>query len=158
MEYMRLGDIATYINGYTFKPEQWSSSGKKIIRIQNLNNKNAEYNYFNGDIDEKYIVKKGDILISWSASIGVYEWELDDSLLNQHIFKVNFDKININKKYFRFIVGLALERAIQYMHGSTMKHITKKYFDNIVIPKQVKIFIFFFPIIFQLYRVLFHLP
>lgn len=134
MEYMRLGDIATYINGYAFKPEQWSSSGKKIIRIQNLNNKNAEYNYFDGDIDEKYIVKKGDILISWSASIGVYEWNLDDSLLNQHIFKVKFDKIYINKKYFSFIVSLALERAVQYMHGSTMKHITKKYFDNIVIP------------------------
>ena len=134
MKYMKLGDIATYINGYAFKPEQWSSSGKQIIRIQNLNNQNAEYNYFDGNINEKYFVRKGDILISWSASIGVYEWNLDNSLLNQHIFRVEFNKINIDKKYFKFIVGIALERSIKYMHGSTMKHITKKYFDDIKIP------------------------
>lgn len=134
MKYMRLGDIATYINGYAFKPEQWSCNGKPIIRIQNLNNQNAEYNYFDGNINEKYIIKKGDILISWSASIGVYEWNLEESWLNQHIFKVEFNKIDIDKKYFKFIVRMALERAMQYMHGSTMKHITKKYFDDIKIP------------------------
>lgn len=134
MEYKRLGDIATYINGYAFKPDQWSNSGKPIIRIQNLNNKDAIYNYFDGDINEKYVVKKGDILISWSASIGVYKWELEEALLNQHIFKVSFDKEEINKIYFKFIVEVALNRAIQYMHGSTMKHITKRYFDDILIP------------------------
>jgi type I restriction enzyme, S subunit len=131
---VRLGDIATYINGYAFKPEQWDTIGKPIIRIQNLNNDSAEYNYYNGDIDEKYIVNRGDILISWSASIGVYEWKKEESLLNQHIFKVKFDKMDINKGYFKHIVGASLERATQFMHGSTMKHITKKYFDDIVLP------------------------
>lgn len=29
MKFMKLGDIATYINGYAFKPEQWSVKGKK---------------------------------------------------------------------------------------------------------------------------------
>lgn len=130
----RLGDIATYINGYAFKPEQWDTNGKPIIRIQNLNNNLAEFNYYNGDINEKYIVNKGDILISWSASIGVYEWQNEEALLNQHIFKVDFNKININKQYFKYVVGIALERAMQFMHGSTMKHITKKYFDDIIIP------------------------
>lgn len=134
MEYKRLGDIATYINGYAFKPEQWSNKGKPIIRIQNLNNKDAEYNYFDGEIDEKYLIKKGDVLISWSASIGVYEWDLEDAYLNQHIFKVVFDKEEIDKKYFEFMVNIALNKAVQYMHGSTMKHITKKYFDNILVP------------------------
>ena len=96
IENKRLGDIATYINGYAFKPEQWDTNGKPIIRIQNLNNNLAEFNYYNGDINEKYIVNKGDILISWSASIGVYEWQNEEALLNQHIFKVDFNKIDIN--------------------------------------------------------------
>ena len=134
IENKRLGDIATYINGYAFKPEQWDTNGKPIIRIQNLNNNLAEFNYYNGDINEKYIVNKGDILISWSASIGVYEWQNEEALLNQHIFKVDFNKIDINKQYFKYIVSVALERAMQFMHGSTMKHITKKYFDDIIIP------------------------
>lgn len=134
LEFKKLGDIATYINGYAFKPTDWSQNGKAIIRIQNLNNDNAEFNYFSGDINEKYIVKKGDILISWSASIGVYEWNKEDSLLNQHIFKVDFNKEEINKIYFKHMVSIALNKATQFMHGSTMKHITKKYFDDIKIP------------------------
>ena len=32
----RLGDIATYINGYAFKPTDWSNEGVPIIRIQDL--------------------------------------------------------------------------------------------------------------------------
>lgn len=134
IEMKKLGDIATYINGYAFKPEQWALNGMPIIRIQNLNNDNAEFNYFNGEIDEKYIVKKEDVLISWSASIGVYEWKKENAVLNQHIFKVVFDKCEIDKKYFKYMVSIALNRALQFMHGSTMKHITKKYFDNIMIP------------------------
>ena len=130
---MKLGDIATYINGYAFKPIDWQSEGMPIIRIQNLNNPNQEFNYFNGAIDEKYVVRRGDILISWSASIGVFEWDREDAVLNQHIFKVKFDKIEVNKTYFKFVVSKALERAMQYMHGSTMKHITKGYFDAIPI-------------------------
>ncbi|MDK0980611.1 hypothetical protein P5F73_14065 [Clostridium perfringens] len=58
LKFKKLGDIATYINGYAFKPKDWGQNGKAIIRIQNLNNDNAEFNYFSGDINEKYIVKK----------------------------------------------------------------------------------------------------
>jgi type I restriction enzyme, S subunit len=105
-----------------------------IIRIQNLNNEKANYNYFNSEINQKYIIKARDILISWSASIGVYEWQGVDAVLNQHIFKVEFNKDEINKTYFKYIVGISLNRALNYLHGSTMKHITKKYFDDILIP------------------------
>ncbi|EHJ01986.1 MULTISPECIES: restriction endonuclease subunit S [Clostridium] len=134
IEYLKLGNIATYINGYAFKPEDWENQGKPIIRIQNLTNSSDELNYFNKDINEKYIVKTGDILISWSASIGIYEWNKSEAVLNQHIFKVVFDKINVNKQYYKFMVGMCLEKAMKYMHGSTMKHITKKYFDDILVP------------------------
>ena len=66
--HIRLGDAATFINGFAFKPTQWGDTGIPIIRIQNLNNPVAPYNYFDGDVPYKYLVKKGDILISWSAS------------------------------------------------------------------------------------------
>lgn len=134
MEYKRLGDIATYINGYAFKPEQWGINGLPIIRIQNLTNSDSQMNYFNDEIDEKYIVKQGDVLIAWSASLGVYEWQREEALLNQHIFKVVFDKIEVDKTYFKFMVSQALNLATKYLHGSTMKHITKRYFDEIEIP------------------------
>jgi len=130
----RLGDIATYVNGYAFKPTDWKNKGLPIIRIQNLTNPDSPFNYYQGEIDDKYIVNKGDILISWSASLGVFEWLGEKAVLNQHIFKVIFDKEDIDKSYFKYIVQRSLERALKYLHGSTMKHITKKYFDNILVP------------------------
>ena len=45
----RLGDVASYINGFAFKPSDWSSTGLPIIRIQNLTGTNEVYNYYNCD-------------------------------------------------------------------------------------------------------------
>ena len=35
-EVKKLGDIASYINGYPFKPEDRGTEGLPIIRIQNM--------------------------------------------------------------------------------------------------------------------------
>lgn len=133
----KLGDIATYVNGKAFKPSEWSERGTPIVRIQNLTDENKPYNYYaKDDIPEKYIINDGDILISWSASLGVFEWNKGYAFLNQHIFKVIFDKIEINKKYFVYIVRDKLLEMERHTHGSTMKHITKGNFDkmSIVLP------------------------
>ncbi|MDD4000552.1 MAG: restriction endonuclease subunit S, partial [Bacilli bacterium] len=134
MKIVKLGDVATFINGYAFKPKDWSKKGLEIIRIQNLTRTSKESNFFEGKIDEKYLVKKGDILISWSATLGVYEWKSNDAWLNQHIFKVVFDKVEIDKSYFKHLMSITLNDMNRKIHGATMKHITKSKFDNITIP------------------------
>ena len=131
---VRLGDVATYINGYAFKPSDWSDTGLPIIRIQNLTGNDYETNYYSGDYDKKYEIVNGDILISWSASLGVYEWKKGTALLNQHIFKVCFDKLDVDKSYFVHTVSYLLDDMVKETHGSTMKHITKPRFDNTPFP------------------------
>lgn len=125
----RLGDVATFINGYAFKPEDWSSTGLPIIRIQDLTGNSYQANRYNGDYVKKYEVNEGDILISWSASLGVYVWHGEKALLNQHIFKVVFDKVEISKSFFVYQVESILEKAASAAHGATMKHLTKPVFD-----------------------------
>ncbi|HEU7667483.1 TPA: restriction endonuclease subunit S [Streptococcus pneumoniae] len=134
MKKVKLGQVATFINGYAFKPQDWSSEGKEIIRIQNLTKTSKGINYYSGTIDKKYIVEAGDILISWSGTLGVFQWCGRSAVLNQHIFKVVFDKIDIDKSYFKYVVEKGLQDAVKHTHGSTMKHLTKKYFDNIIVP------------------------
>lgn len=132
---MRLGDIASYINGFAFKPEDWSDKGLPIIRIQNLTENNGTFHYCQRkDIPSKYLVQKGDILISWSATLGVFEWILENALLNQHIFKVVFDKIEINKQYFKYAIHMSIDEMSRHTNGATMRHIRKGDFDNICIP------------------------
>ena len=134
MEQKRLGDIATYINGYAFKPEDRGSTGLPIIRIQDLTGNAYDLGFYDGKYPEKIEINDGDVLISWSASLGVYIWNRGKGLLNQHIFKVVFDKCEVNKQYFVFAVKHKLKEMELKTHGATMKHIVKKDFDNTVIP------------------------
>ena len=129
MEKVKLGDVATYINGYAFKPTDWSNEGVLIIRIQDLTGNSYQANRYNGNYAKKYEVQKGDVLISWSASLGVYVWQGETAVLNQHIFKVVFDKVEIDKNFFVHQVECILKNASSEAHGATMKHLTKPVFD-----------------------------
>ncbi|MDP3562982.1 MAG: restriction endonuclease subunit S, partial [Methanoregula sp.] len=133
-EWKRLGDVGQYINGKAFKPSDWTTSGKPIVRIQNLTSEESNYNFFQGECEERYLIKNGDILISWSASLGVFVWKGGDAVLNQHIFKAIPNEKIIDRKFLVYIVGSILEGMKKYSHGSTMKHIVKGDFDNSKIP------------------------
>src|SRR5690348_11041159 len=73
------GDVLGLVNGFPFKPSHWKGRGLPIIRIQNLNNADAPFNYCPDRIPDKYIVKKGDLLFAWSGtpgtSFGAHIWD-----------------------------------------------------------------------------------
>ena len=129
-----LGEVGTYINGYAFKPSDWGTSGLPIIRIQNLTNQNTIPNYFDGPYNSKFEVNKGDILIAWSGSLGIHVWQKNKALLNQHIFRVEFNKCEIDKMYFYYAVKHNIHKMLHLTHGATMRHIIKSDFEQIIIP------------------------
>lgn len=131
---VRLGEVASYINGYAFKPEDRGTEGLPIIRIQDLTGNSYDLGYYSGKYPKKIEINDGDILISWSASLGVYIWNNGKALLNQHIFKVEFVEDCIDKKYFVYAVRKKIDEMINKSHGATMKHIVKKDFEDTLIP------------------------
>ena len=131
---IRLGEVASYINGYAFKPEDRGNVGLPIIRIQDLTGNSYELGYYSGNYPQKIEINDGDILISWSASLGVYVWDKGKALLNQHIFKVEFMEDSIDKRYFVYAVRKKIDEMIRKSHGATMKHIVKKDFEDTLIP------------------------
>ena len=86
MNKVRLGDVATYINGYASKPADRSSVGLPSIRIQDLTGNAYDLGFYDGEYPERIEINNGDVLISWSASLGVYVWNKGKALLHQHIF------------------------------------------------------------------------
>ena len=136
---IKLGDVATYVNGYAFKPADRGDVGLPIIRIQDLTGNAYDLGFYNGKYPEKIEINDGDVLISWSASLGVYIWDRGKALLNQHIFKVVFDKIDIDKNYFVYAVKRKISEMGMKTHGATMKHIIKKDFDATLIPYPPKV-------------------
>jgi type I restriction enzyme, S subunit len=136
-----LGDLGEFVNGRAFKQSDWSTTGRKIIRIQNLTGSTKDVHYFDGGVDEKYIVNQGDLLVSWSATLGVFLWAGPEAVLNQHIFKV---KPKVDKEFLFYLIKYNLNNLKAQVHGTGMQHITKGRFDStkVALPpsaEQVKI-------------------
>ncbi len=100
-EKVSLDKICTMLSGNAWTASKFKDEGQiPIIRIQNLgNNENEKFIWWDESYDKKYIVNKGDILLSLSGSIKVDVWNGIDALLNQRIVKLIPNK-NIHHKWF----------------------------------------------------------
>ena len=129
----KLKQLGSYINGYAFKPEDWTDSGKPIIRIQDLTGSFSNPNYYNGTIDSRYLITKGDILVSWAATLDAFIWRNEDGWLNQHIFKA-VPNSRINPHFFYWLIKVAMDNMNNdNKHGIVMQHVTIGLFGNFLV-------------------------
>lgn len=137
---VRLGDALTLINGRAFKPTEWSQKGLPIVRIQNLNNPDAPFNYYEGMLPEKLLLNTGDLLFAWSGtpgtSFGAHIWRGKKAWLNQHIFKIVFNENEFDKRFLQLAINQNLQDYIAQAHGAAgLAHITKGKFESSELPK-----------------------
>lgn len=133
--FARIGELCTLINGKAFKPTDWADHGLPIIRIQNLNNARAKFNYFNGVVEPKFLVEPGELLFAWSGtpgtSFGAHVWNGSRAVLNQHIFRVLFDQKTISRDFLRVAINVKLDELIGKAHGGVgLAHVTKGKFED----------------------------
>lgn len=130
-----LGEVAEFINGVAFKPADWSDEGQRIVRIQNLTDSSKPFNCTTRVVDDKYHVRAGDMLVSWSATLGVFVWDGPDvALVNQHIFRVLPRPDRVYGGYLRHMLIDALAEMERHLHGATMKHVNRNEFLATTIP------------------------
>ena len=134
-KWVRLSSLCSLRNGKAFKPSDWSDSGLPIVRIQNLNNPDSKFNYYNGHVEDKFLIKSGDLLFAWSGtpgtSFGAHIWLGEKAVLNQHIFRMDFEEKIILKSFFRYSINCRLEELISKAHGGAgLQHITKGVFES----------------------------
>ena len=134
---MKIKDICDLQNGRAFKPSDWGTTGLPIIRIQNLNDERAPFNYYSGKYNLAQEVDNGDLLFSWSGtpgtSFGAFLWNRGKGVLNQHIFKV-IPKVEVEKTYLMYALNGNISTIISKAHGGVgLQHITKKELDEIEI-------------------------
>jgi len=137
--WVAVGHSMTLVNGTAFKPEDWTPEGTPIVRIQNLNNENAPFNRYNGEIEPKFYIRSGDFLISWSGtpgtSFGAFIWKRGLAILNQHIFRCELVDGVFLKEYLRLAVNARLDEMISRSHGAVgLRHITKGKLESIPLP------------------------
>src|SRR5690606_35416533 len=87
-ELSSIGELFTLTNGMAFKPDDWVEIGAPIIRIQNLNDPTAAFNYTQRPFPERNKVEPGDLLFAWSGTVGTSFgariWRGPVGVLNQH--------------------------------------------------------------------------
>lgn len=135
MKTAALGEVAEFVNGVAFRPEDWHEDGLPIIRIQNLTDPGKPINYTTREVADKFRVRRGDLLVSWSATLGVFVWDrTDEALVNQHIFKVIPDRDVVDTSFLRHMLEGALMSMERHLHGAIMKHINRREFLATEIP------------------------
>ena len=129
-EIIPLGMTGDYINGLGFKEADWRSEGLPIIRIQNLTNSAKPFNRTLREVDDRFKVQNGDILVSWSATLDAFIWRRGAAILNQHIFKVVPDIERVEPGFLFYQLKSIIWQMShgEHAHGSTMKHINRKPF------------------------------
>ncbi len=135
-----IGDTLRLDNGFAFKPKDWTDRGLPIIRIQNLNDVESSFNYYNAALPDRYHVANGDLLFAWSGttgtSFGARIWAGSDGVLNQHIFKVTPDKKVLTKQYAFLVLQRVQDAITKQAHGfkSSFVHVKKSDLVGVPLP------------------------
>jgi len=135
-----IGKAMTLVNGRAFKPEDWKQYGTPIIRIQNLNDPEAAFNYCDTPIEEKHRITNGDVLFAWSGttgtSFGARIWNGPTGVLNQHIFKVIANPQKLTPNYSFLILQRVQEDIEKQAHGfkASFVHVKKSDLVRVFLP------------------------
>lgn len=122
--------LAKFVNGGAYTKEA-SGTGRMVIRIADLNTGPGASTIYNDiDVPDDRLAHFGDLLMSWSGSLGVYVWVREEAIVNQHIFKVIFTDFPAWLVHNRLNVALHNFRAIAADKATTMGHIQRKHLDE----------------------------
>src|SRR5690554_1240552 len=126
-----IGQLFKLVNGLAFKPEHWKQSGTPIIRIQNLNDPDAPFNYSQLPVPERNQIAEGDLLFAWSGTVGTSfgarVWRGPTGVLNQHIFKVSMDEERIIRPFALAVFAKVETDIAKQAHGfkASFLHVKK---------------------------------
>jgi len=123
----RLGDVLDVQNGYAFDSERFNpTKGLPLIRIRSLKPGVETETRYDGEYDEKYIVRAGDLLIGMDGEFGCYEWKGEPSLLNQRVCRLQGFSGELLPRFLFYGVNDYL-KAIEDVTGyATVKHLSSK--------------------------------
>lgn len=131
-----LSSIANFLNGLACQKFLPKNDIEKlpVLKIKELREGITENSdWATTDVEPEYIVKNGDVIFAWSASLMVKIWNGQDCILNQHLFKVTSDDY---PKWFYFLwckYHLDEFIAIAASHATTMGHIKRRDLDEAIV-------------------------
>lgn len=130
----KLGGLLEIQNGYAFDSSGFNESNKgmPIIRIRDVNTGFTNTHY-EGNFDEKFVVRNGDLLVGMDGDFRATIWSHGNALLNQRVCRLqNFH--NVNKMFVFYLLKSKLEEIHAETFAVTVKHLSSKQIQDIEIP------------------------
>ncbi len=130
-----LDEIADFLNGLALQkfPASDPEDSLPVIKIAEMRNGiSAKSNRASCNIPDRYIVKDGDFLFSWSGSLLAKFWTGDKGALNQHLFKVTSNQYPpwfFSQWIFHYLGGFQTTAAAK---ATTMGHIQRKHLKEAI--------------------------
>jgi type I restriction enzyme S subunit len=127
-ETMPLSQMANFLNGLACQkfPPKNEIDKLPVLKIKELSSGISENSdWASTEIKPDYIIRNGDVIFAWSASLMVKIWDGQDCILNQHLFKVTSEDY---PKWFYYLWckhHLAEFISIAASHATTMGHIKR---------------------------------
>ena len=131
-----LSSIANFLNGLACQkfPPKNDIEKLPVLKIKELNSGISENSdWATTEVNPEYIVKNGDVIFAWSASLMVKIWDGQDCILNQHLFKVTSEYY---PKWFYYLwCKYHLDEFIvkAASHATTMGHIKRSDLDEAMV-------------------------
>ena len=133
-ERVRLGDIATVLNGFPFDSRQFSNStGTPLIRIRDVVNGETE-TFYVGAWQPAYLVRAGELLVGMDGDFNCARWGGPPALLNQRVCKVQPIEPHYEPRLLDCVMPLYLSAIHSETSSVTVKHLSSRTVEDIALP------------------------
>ena len=137
----RLGEICKVENGYAFSSDEYKPFGTPLVRISNIVNDKIDLSscvFVQEDVEEKFIVSKGDLLIAMSGAttgkMGVYS-KNEISYLNQRVGNIKIlNKDLLLPEYRNYFMISKMDDILKLAYGGAQPNISAKVISSFLFP------------------------
>lgn len=134
--YTNLSNEVDVLSGFAWKAAHFNRDrvGLPIIRIQNVgNDSEKDFVFWPGEYKERFVVRKGDVLLTLSGSFRLAEWQDEDALLNQRIVKLTPSN-DLDKRYFIRFMETQLKKIESMGRHALVNNVSVTDIKNFQIP------------------------
>lgn len=130
-----LGTLIDLINGAPFDSNLFNRDkrGKPLIRIRDVGKDDTE-TWFNGEFEDRYLVRQGDLLVGLDGDFRAAEWRGEEALLNQRVCKLVPKTELLDQRFMLHHLAGWLDAIWEETSATTVKHLSSKTIQEIPFP------------------------
>ena len=134
-EWVRLYDCVNILYGYPFESNMFNEDGFgfPLIRIRDVLPARTK-TYTTEVADDRYVIKKGDMLVGMDGNFNVRFWNSEPAYLNQRVCKIETKEDVLFQKFLYYYFPIALDEIFKSVSYVTVKHLSDKHLRTMYIP------------------------